>query len=339
MASYFLPEPPAQTPRIGVLLINLGTPAAPTAAAVKPFLRRFLSDRRVVELPRLPWQMLLRGLILPLRSGQSARAYQKIWQAEGAPLMLYGERMAHALAHRLPECCVAHAVSYGEPSVASVLADFKRRGVDRLLVLPLYPQYAASATAAALDQVWRVLLQQRHMMAVRSITRYGDDDGYLDAVAAKIRRHWQEHGRSGHILFSFHGIPAAQHQAGDPYVAECQRTAAALAQRLDLAEAQYTLAFQSRFGRAEWVGPSTQDLLQTLPGNGVDTLDIVCPGFAVDCLETLEEIALQGREDFHAAGGRQYRYIPCLNDDAGWIDALHALVRRHLQGWTEDRAA
>ncbi|MCP2041268.1 ferrochelatase [Neisseria sp. HSC-16F19] len=335
MTRHFLPEPPAQAPRIGVLLINLGTPAAPTRAAVKPFLRRFLSDPRVVELPRLPWQILLHGLILPFRSGQSAHGYEKIWQAEGSPLAVYGERMAQALAARLPDCCVAHATSYGEPTVAATLADFKRQGVDRLLVLPLYPQYAASASAAALDQVWRVLLQQRHMMAVRSITRYGDDAGYLDAVAGSIRRHWQQHGRGEHLLFSFHGIPAAQHQAGDPYVAECERTAAALAQRLALTPEQYTLAFQSRFGRAEWVGPSTQDLLQTLPQNGVKKLDIVCPGFAVDCLETLEEIALQGREDFHASGGTQYHYIPCLNDHADWLDALYALVQRHLQGWTE----
>ena len=333
MSKYFLPEPPAQAPRIGVLLINLGTPAAPTRAAVKPFLRRFLSDPRVVELPRLPWQILLHGLILPFRSGKSAHGYEKIWQAEGSPLAVYGKRMAQALAVRLPDCCVAHATSYGEPSVAATLADFKRHGVDRLLVLPLYPQYAASATAAALDQVWRVLLQQRHMMAVRSITRYGDDEGYLDAVANSIRRHWQQHGRGEHLLFSFHGIPTAQHQAGDPYVAECQRTVAALAQRLALTPEQYTLAFQSRFGRAEWVGPSTQDLLPSLPRNGVKKLDIVCPGFAVDCLETLEEIALQGREDFHAAGGTQYHYIPCLNDDADWLDALHALVKRHAQGW------
>lgn len=339
MSRFFLPEPPTQTPRIGVLLINLGTPAAPTRAAVKPFLRQFLSDRRVVELPRLPWQILLRGLILPWRSGQSAHGYQKIWQAQGSPLLLYGERMAQALAARLPDCCVAHAVSYGAPAVAAVLADFKRQGVDRLLVLPLYPQYAASATAAALDQVWRILLRQRHVMAVRSLTRYGDDEGYLNALAAKIRRHWQVYGRGEHLLFSFHGIPLAQHKAGDPYAADCRRTVAALAQRLDLTPAQYTLAFQSRFGRAQWLEPSTQDLLHSLPQKGVRKLDIVCPGFAVDCLETLEEIAVQGREDFHAAGGTDFHYIPCLNDDADWLDALYALVTRHLHGWRTETAA
>ena len=338
MTHYFLAEPPASPAKTGVLLINLGTPAAPTAAAVKPYLREFLSDQRVVELPRWLWQTVLRGIILPFRSGKSAHGYQKIWQSEGSPLYVYTERSAQALEQHLRKAMtdapmVAFAMTYGAPSVADTIARLKQQGVSRLLVLPLYPQYAASAGGAALDKVWQVLLQQRNQMSVRSISRYYDHPGYIQALAGKIEQHWQQHGRGDKMMLSFHGIPQAQHNAGDPYPQECRQTAVLLAQQLKLAESDYIVAFQSQFGKAKWIGPSTQDLLVSLPKNGVKKLDVVCPGFAADCLETLEEIALQGREDFYAAGGTQYQYIPCLNDDSAWIEALAALVQTHLHGW------
>ncbi len=213
------------------------------------------------------------------------------------------------------------------------MADLKRQGVNRLLVIPLYPQYAASSSAAALDKVWQALLQQRNQMAIRSIKSYYDDPGYIRALAASIEHHWQTQGRGDKLLMSFHGIPQAHHDQGDPYPQECRVTATLLAEALSLSEQEYVVAFQSRFGRAKWVGPSTQDLLVSLPKDGVRKLDIVCPGFACDCLETLEEIALRGREDFYAAGGKAFTYIPCLNDDAIWVTALTDLTWRHLAGW------
>lgn len=330
-------EPPASPIKTGVLLINLGSPAAPTAAAVRSYLRAFLSDQRVVELPRWWWQTLLHTLILPLRSGKSARAYRKIWLPEGAPLQVHTRHQARALAQKLraakQDVVVAYAMTYGSPSVADVMADLKQQGVDKLLLLPLYPQYAASAGGAALDKAWQALWQQRNMMSVRSISRYYDDAGYIGALAAKINAFWQQHGRGDKLLLSFHGIPQAHCDGGDPYPQECRQTAVLLAEQLGLGENEYLVAFQSRFGRARWTGPSTQDLLIKLPREGVKKLDVACPGFTADCLETLEEIALQGREDFYAAGGTQYHYIPCLNNDKIWTDALSNLVQKHLQGW------
>ena len=333
----FLPEPAlpfAQQQRTAVLLLNLGTPAAPTAAAVRPYLREFLSDARVVELPQWLWQPILQGPVLTLRPKKSAHGYEKVWLPEGSPLAVFTERQAAALAQKLPEhIIVRHAMTYGEPSVPRVLAELKAQGVGRLLVLPLYPQYAASSSAAALDKVFAVLQQQRNQMSVRTISRFYDDAGYIKAMKQHIEAYWAAHGRSSKLMLSFHGIPQAGHDQGDPYPEECRRTAKLLAAALDLAEADYLVSFQSRFGKAKWVGPSTQDLFDTLPKQGTTSLDVFCPGFAADCLETMEEIAIAGREQFHAAGGGQFHYIPCLNDNPAWIDALAALAEENLQGW------
>ncbi|WP_037585544.1 ferrochelatase [Stenoxybacter acetivorans] len=337
MKPYFFPEPPANTPKIGVLLLNLGTPKTPETKAVRPYLREFLSDRRVVELPRFMWQTLLNGIILPLRSPKSAHGYQKIWLPEGAPLLRHTQNLCIKLHRQLADfdaqIITDYAMTYGEPSVECVIANLKQQGVDRLLVLPLYPQYAASSSAAALDKVWHVLLRQRRQMAVRSITGYADNANYIAALAAQIEHHWQQHGRGDKLLFSFHGIPQAQNDNGDPYAQECQTTVRLLAEKLRLPENKYLLAYQSRFGKAKWLTPSTQDLLQSLPQSGVRKLDIICPGFAADCLETLEEIAVQGRNDFLAAGGVQFHYIPCLNDDNNGVNALASLIKQHLAGW------
>ena len=333
----FLPEPAlpfAQQQRTAVLLLNLGTPAAPTAAAVRPYLREFLSDARVVELPQWLWQPILQGPVLTLRPKKSAHGYEKVWLPEGSPLAVFTERQAAALAQKLPKhIIVRHAMTYGEPSVPRVLAELKAQGVGRLLVLPLYPQYAASSSAAALDKVFAVLQQQRNQMSVRTISRFYDDAGYIKAMKQHIEAYWAAHGRSSKLMLSFHGIPQAGHDQGDPYPEECRRTAKLLAAALDLAETDYLVSFQSRFGKAKWVGPSTQDLFDTLPKQGTTSLDVFCPGFAADCLETMEEIAIAGREQFHAAGGEQFHYIPCLNDNPAWIDALAALAEENLQGW------
>ena len=333
----FLPEPAlpfAQQQRSAVLLLNLGTPAAPTAAAVRPDLREFLSAARVVELPQWLWQPILQGPVLTLRPKKSAHGYEKVWLPEGSPLAVFTERQAAALAQKLPKhIIVRHAMTYGEPSVPRTLAELKAQGVGRLLVLPLYPQYAASSSAAALDKVFAVLQQQRNQMSVRTISRFYDDAGYIKAMKQHIEAYWAAHGRSSKLMLSFHGIPQAGHDQGDPSPEECRHTAQLLAAALGLSEADYLVSFQSRFGKAKWVGPSTQDLFDSLPKQGTTTLDVFCPGFAADCLETMEEIAIAGREQFHAAGGGQFHYIPCLNDNPAWIDALAALAEENLQGW------
>lgn len=333
---HFLPEPPlsyTHQNRTAVLLLNLGTPDAPTAEAVRPYLRDFLSDRRVVELPKMLWQPVLRGLVLTLRPKKSAHAYAKIWFDEGSPLSVYTQRQAAALGELLPEVTVRHAMTYGNPGIADVLADLKAQGVGRLLVVPLYPQYAASSTGAALDKVFGQLLKQRNQMDMRTVSRFYDDAGYIGAMKQHIEAYWAEHGRGEKLMLSFHGIPQKNHDDGDPYPDECRHTARLLAQALGLTEQEYVVSFQSQFGKAKWVKPGTQALLDGLPKQGVTKLDVFCPGFVADCLETMEEIALMGREQFHAAGGREYRYIPCLNDRPEWVGALADLVRRNLHGW------
>lgn len=334
--SLFLNEPAlsyGQQNKTAVILMNLGTPDAPTAQAVRPYLKAFLSDRRVVELPKWVWQPVLRGLVLTLRPKKSAHGYEKIWFEEGSPLAVYTERQAKALAAALPGVTVRHAMTYGNPGVPQVLQDLKNQGVGKVLVIPLYPQYAASSTGAALDKVFAQLQQQRNQMSVRTVSRFYDDTGYIDAMKQHIQTYWAEHGRGEKLMLSFHGIPQKNHDDGDPYPQECRHTAKLLADALGLSESEYIVSFQSQFGKAKWVGPSTQDLFDELPKQGITKLDVFCPGFLADCLETMEEIALMGREQFHEAGGRQYQFIPCLNDNPVWVNALADLARRNLQGW------
>lgn len=336
MEAKFFPEPPmdlSNTGKTAVLLLNLGTPSAPTAQAVKPYLAEFLSDQRVVELSKWLWQPILRGIILPFRSGKSAHGYQKIWFDEGSPLAVYTQRLAAALSDRLPENLIAYAMTYGEPSVENVIANLKAQGATRLLVIPLYPQYAGSSSGAALDKVMQVLLRQRNMMEIQTINSFCDDEGYIGCLKNQVENFWRVNGKGDKLMMSFHGIPLAQYEQGDPYPEQCYRTARTLAAALNLSEEDYLVSFQSRFGRAKWVEPSTQDLFDRLPEQGVKRLDVICPAFVCDCLETMEEIALVGREQFHAAGGEQFHYIPCLNAQANWANALADLVRRRLRAW------
>lgn len=332
----YQPEPPRQiknAAKTAVLLINLGSPACPEACAVRPYLAEFLSDPRVIEASPLWWKPLLHGVILPLRGRAAADNYRKIWKPDGSPLTVYGQRAAQELAQLLPGSIVRYASTYGSPPIADRFAEFKRQGVARIVVLPLFPQYAASSSGAALDKVFQTLLRQRNLPSLRVIRSFHNHPAYIQAVCGQIQAHWRQYGRGEKLLFSFHGIPQAQYDAGDPYPDECRETARLLAQALDLAEQDWVLAFQSRFGRAKWLSPATHDLLAALPKQGVRRLDVVCPGFVSDCLETLEEIAIAGQRRFIESGGSAFSYIPCLNDNPLWINALAEMVRQEGCGW------
>ncbi|GHD58524.1 ferrochelatase [Jeongeupia chitinilytica] len=327
-----------QPARIGVLLVNLGTPDAPTAAAVKPYLRQFLSDPRVVEIPRLIWQLILRGIILNVRPKKSAHKYASIWSKEGSPLQVWTQKQTRLLKGYLGErlqapLSFAVGMRYGEPSIAAGLDTLKAAGCDRILLMPLYPQYAASTTATACDAAFAQLMRYRNQPALRTVRSFHDHPGYIDALAGQVRAHWQREGRGDHLLMSFHGLPRYTLDKGDPYFCHCHKTARLLADALDLDPDQYTLSFQSRFGKAEWLKPYTADVLTKLGKAGVGRLDVICPGFVADCLETLEEIAIEGKETFLTAGGGDFRYIPCLNDQPDWINALADLVQSELSGW------
>ena len=329
----------AATP-LGVLACNLGTPEAPTTGAVRRFLAEFLADPRVVELPRWLWLPVLHGVILNLRPRRSAHAYQKIWTPAGSPLLLHAEAQRDGLATRLSAqvpggCVVALGMRYGTPSIASALRELAAANVRRVLVLPLYPQYSAPSTASVLDAVYRELQQWRWVPELRTVNEYHAEPAYIAALAASVREHWAGHGRGERLLMSFHGIPRSYFLAGDPYYCQCQATGRLLAEALGLAGDEWSLSFQSRFGRQPWLQPYTDHTLEGLARDGVRTVDVVCPGFAVDCLETLEEIAVQNRAGFIALGGAALRYIPALNARDDHLDMLSALVQRHSQGWPE----
>ncbi|MFN4998088.1 MAG: ferrochelatase [Betaproteobacteria bacterium] len=334
------PEPDYQhgaALRTGVLLINLGTPDAPTAKALKTYLKEFLSDPRVVEIPRLVWWPILNGIILNVRPQKSAVKYASIWMDEGSPLRVYTERQAQGLravlSARGMDVVLEVAMRYGNPSIPSALAALRDRGVRRLLVLPMYPQYSSSTTATAFDVVFKEFAAFRNQPDLRLIRSFHDYPPYIAALAEQVRRHWQAHGRGDLLLFSFHGVPKRSLLKGDPYHCECHKTARLLAQALGLTEQQWRISFQSRFGKAEWLKPYTSEVIESLPGQGVKVLDVMCPGFPADCLETLEEIAMEGKEEFLTAGGSQYRYIACINDEPAGIQALADLITLNLSGW------
>ena len=340
MASPFQTEPPfthGQTPRTALLLCNLGTPDAPTPAAVRRYLAEFLSDPRVVEIPRAVWLPLLHGVILPRRGAQSAAKYASIWTPDGSPLKVWTERQAKRLQGWLGEhghrVQVAYAMRYGNPSIASQLDALKAAGATRILVLPCYPQYSGTTTASIIDAVSAWTARTRSVPELRFVNRYHDDRGYIDALAKRIERHWRESGRGEHLLMSFHGVPERTLHLGDPYHCECRKTARLLAGRLNLAQGDWSVTFQSRFGRAKWLEPYTEPTLREMARRGTERVDVVCPGFTGDCLETLEEIAQEARDAFLAAGGKEFNYIGCLNDTTEWIGALGGIAEQHLAGW------
>lgn len=340
--AFFRPEPanPAGHERTGVLLCNLGTPDAATPPAVRRYLAEFLSDPRVVEIPRALWLPLLHGVILRRRPAASAQKYQSVWLPEGSPLMVYSRRQAVLLRGYLGErgvdVSVRLAMRYGQPSIASALDALKAEGCTRVLIVPLYPQYSGTTTASVVDAVMAWTRPVRHVPELRFVNRFHDDAGYIRALAKRVHEHWLANGRADTLLMSFHGVPQRVVDAGDPYFLECQQTARALAAQLGLGEGQWKLAFQSRFGRAQWVGPSTQATLEQLGRAGAQRVDVICPGFVADCLETLEEIAIEGQAAFKAAGGGELRYVPALNDHPAWLAALASLVQMHLRGWPAD---
>lgn len=314
------------SPATGVLLVNLGTPDAPTPAAIRRYLAEFLADQRVVEIPRLVWLPLLYGLILPLRAKRVAHAYASIWMDEGSPLAAYTARIARGLEAVL-DMPVIPAYRYGQPSLRSGLDSLAERGCQDIIILPLYPQYSATTSATAFDAIAAIYARRRAMPSLRWISAYPDHAPYIQALAASVQRHWQEHGRAERLLMSFHGLPQRNIKLGDPYQSHCEITARALAQALDLGEADWALSYQSRFGKQVWLQPYTEPLLCEWAQQGLRKVDIICPGFPADCLETLEEIRMQAAEAFVEAGGEALRYIPALNDDAAHIQALANLIR------------
>lgn len=336
-------EEPAGAGRTGVLLCNLGTPDAPTPAAVRRYLAEFLSDRRVVELPPLLWRPILHGVILRTRPARSAAKYQAIWQPEGSPLLVHSQKQATLLRGYLGErgysVDVRLGMRYGQPSIASQLDELQASGCTRVLALPLYPQYSGSATASVMDAVGAWARRARCVPELRFVHDFHDEPLYIGALARQVRRHWQSEGRADKLVMSFHGLPRRAEARGDPYARQCRQTARLLAGELGLKEGEWIVSFQSRFGPARWIGPATQAVLQELGrAAGGPSVDVICPGFVCDCLETLEEIAIEGRAAFLAAGGRQFGYIACLNDQPAWLAALTAIVQRHLQGWPAQSA-
>ena len=337
----YRPEPDGRGPlpgsRTAVLLCNLGTPEAPTAPALRRYLGQFLSDPRVVELPALLWQPILRGIILNVRPAKSAAKYATVWTPEGSPLLAWTRRQATALqawfSQQGLDVSVRPAMRYGEPSIPAALDALHAEGYERILMLPAYPQYCGATSASCFDALADWAVRRRVLPSWRFVAEYHADDGYIAALADSVRRHWAAHGRAPMLVMSYHGMPERTRRKGDPYHDQCQATSRLLAQALGLSEDQYRVTFQSRFGKEKWLEPATEPTLEALARAGQTRVDVMCPGFSADCLETLEEIAQEGREAFLKAGGQQFHYIACLNEDPAHIAALGAVARRELAGW------
>ena len=326
-----------QVPRTAVLFCNLGTPDTPSTPDVRRFLGEFLSDARVVEIPRLLWLVILHGIILRFRPAKSAAKYASIWTPEGSPLKVWTEKQAKLLqgwlGQRGHQVKVRYAMRYGSTSIASQLDALKAEGVTRVLIVPAYPQYSATTTASLFDAVYAWAAKVRNLPELRFVNRYHDEPAYIQALAQSIQRHWKINGRPDQLVMSFHGVPERTLHLGDPYHCECLKTARLLAEQLNLSQEQFKVTFQSRLGRAKWLEPYTEPSLIALARAGVKRVDVVCPGFTSDCLETLEEIAMEGRAAFLSSGGKEFHYIPCLNDDHAWITALCGITLQHLAGW------
>ena len=324
--------------RSAVVLVNLGTPDAPTRGAVRRYLKEFLSDPRVVEIPRLVWWCILNLIILPFRSGKSAKKYESIWTREGSPLKVHTQKQAALLRGALGErghdaLQVVMAMRYGSPSLPEVLDKLKAEHCERVLILPAYPQYSGTTTASIYDAVFTHYAKVRDLPELRMVKHYHDHDSYIDALHDSVLAFWEANGRGQKLLMSFHGVPKRTLMLGDPYHCECYKTARLLAAKLRLTPEQYVVTFQSRFGKAEWLQPYTAPTLQQLARDGVERIDVICPGFTSDCLETLEEIAMEAKHDFLAAGGKQFHYIACLNEAPSWIAGLAEIAEQHVIGW------
>jgi ferrochelatase len=326
--------------KLGILLVNLGSPEAPTPSAVRKYLSQFLSDPRVIEANRFIWWFALHGVILRIRPPKAAKSYQKVWTEDGSPLVHISRLQARAIQIKLEDrfrgTVIADlAMTYGKPSIKSGLESLRKAGAHRLLILPLYPQYSATTTAAVFDQVTNVLQGWRWLPDLRMINQYHDHPKYIEALANSIKQQWRDQPRGELLLFSFHGIPQRYIDNGDPYFCHCQKTARLVAKKLALNENEWKVVFQSRFGREPWLEPYCSITLQELPASGVKNVDVICPGFAADCLETLEEIQMENKGLFIEAGGKVFNYIPCLNDSSDHIDALCEILTAHMFGWPE----
>ncbi|MFM9835224.1 MAG: ferrochelatase [Methylophilaceae bacterium] len=329
--------------KVGILLANLGTPDAPTAKALRPYLGQFLMDRRVVEIPRFIWCWILHCIILVVRPKKSAEKYAQVWMKEGSPLLVHSQKQAQMLRGFLAQkvkspFVVELGMSYGNPSMNSALNKLKAQHCDKILVFPLFPQYAASSTAAVYDAVWKVLLKMRNVPAIRTVRHYHDHPAYIKALAASVNDYWMKSRRPDFekgekLVMSFHGVPRFHLDKGDPYHCECHKTARLLADALGLSKDKYEVAFQSRFGKQEWLKPYLASTLEALGKAKTMRVDVICPGFSSDCLETLEEIAMEGKHIFQSNGGGDYNYIPALNENDAWIQAMTEIALEHLQGW------
>ena len=341
----FTAEPPyshGQAAKTAILYCNLGTPEAPTASALRRYLAEFLSDPRVVEIPRLLWLAILHGIILRVRPAKSAHKYASIWTPDGSPLKVWTERQAQALQTHMCDTTVQvrYAMRYGSPAIPAVLEELKTQGVTRVLVLPAYPQYSGTTTASVFDAVYSWGLRTRKLPEMRFVNHYHDHPGYIQALAQKIQAHWDTHGRAEQLVMSFHGVPERTLHLGDPYHCECLKTARLLGEALQLRKEDYKVCFQSRFGKAKWLEPYTEPTVRELAQTGTKSIDVVCPGFVSDCLETLEEIAMEVKAAFLEEGGERFHYIECLNDSPLWIEGLQAIAQSHMGGWpTSDQAA
>ncbi|PUE28839.1 ferrochelatase [Limnohabitans sp. Jir61] len=336
----FKPEPPfthGQAQLTAVLLCNLGTPDEPTASAVRRYLAEFLGDHRVVEIPRLVWMAILHGIILRVRPAKSAAKYASIWTADGSPLKIWTTKQAQALQEVFNSngeaITVRYAMRYGNPSITSQLDALKAEGFTRILILPAYPQYSGTTTASVFDAVYQWGLRSRVLPEFRFINHYHDHPAYIQALAERVRSHWAAHGQAERLVMSFHGVPERTLHLGDPYHCECYKTARLLGEALGLTKAQYMVTFQSRFGKAKWLEPYTEPTLIALAQKGVKRVDLICPGFTSDCLETLEEISDEAQEAYLHAGGEVFHYIPCLNDSPAWVTGLYELSKSHMGGW------
>lgn len=328
----------AQPDKIGILISNLGTPEAPTKQKLRPYLKQFLSDHRVVEIPKVIWWFILNGIILNTRPARSAEAYQTVWTEDGSPLLSHTKHQAEGLSARFnaefgDDVIVDFAMRYGEPSVHTAVNNLLEKGARKIILLPLYPQYCAATTGSTFDALAEDFCRRRWLPDFRFISHYHDNDAYITCVANKIQSHWDEHGRADKLVMSFHGIPMRSLKKGDPYHCECHKTSRLIADKLGLSKDEYMTTFQSRFGKAEWLKPYTDETLKGLPKQGIKSLQVVCPGFSSDCLETIEEIGEENREYFMENGGERYEYIACLNSDNEHLDMLYALLKENMHGW------
>jgi protoporphyrin/coproporphyrin ferrochelatase len=339
--TYYNPEPDykhGDQLKVGILLANLGTPDAPTAKALRPYLKQFLMDRRVVEIPRFIWWWILNCIILVIRPKKSAEKYAQVWMDEGSPLLVHAQKQTQLFSGYLAQkikspFTVALGMSYGSPSMKSAIEKLKAQHCNKILVFPLYPQYAASSTAASLDAVWQTLLKMRNVPAIRTIRQYHDHPAYIKALASSINQYWMINGKPEKLVMSFHGVPKVHLTKGDPYHCQCHKTARLIAESLGLNKEQYQVAFQSRFGKQEWLKPYLASTLKELGKANTKRIDVVCPGFSSDCLETLEEIAMEGKVIFQSNGGGEYHYIPALNENDAWIHAMTDIALDNLDGW------